>query len=304
MQIDRLFEIVHILLNQKITTTRELAERFEVTKRTILRDINTLSLAGIPITTSAGKGGGISIHDTYKLDKTYLSDGEREQILLGLQTLLPTRQINSEDIINKLSSFFDVDKNSWIEVEYSSWSHPTVDKDKFEKLKNATIYSHSIRFIYSNGNGLTSERTVNPLKLVFKNNSWYLSAYCLSKNDYRFFKLSRISNLSVLKDSFDKSKYHISTSEKKMQYTEFFNLKAIFSSEVAYRVYDEFNNQDIVKNNNGTLTVTTKFLNTHWTTSYFLSFGANVKIISPVVLQKEIKDIFNNIQNIYSNSDI
>ena len=196
MQIDRLFEIVHILLNQKITTTRELAERFGVTKRTILRDINTLSLAGIPIT-------------TYKLDKTYLSDNEREQILLGLQTLLPTRQINSEDIINKLSSFFDVDKSSWIEVDYSSWAHPTVDKDKFEKLKNATIYSHSIRFIYSNGNGLTRERTVNPLKLVFKNNSWYLSAYCLSKNDYRFFKLSRISNLSVLKDSFDKSKYNI-----------------------------------------------------------------------------------------------
>lgn len=168
MQIDRLFEIVHILLNQKITTTRELAERFGVTKRTILRDINTLSLAGIPITTSAGKGGGISICDTYKLDKTYLSDNEREQILLGLQTLLPTRQINSEDIINKLSSFFDVDKSSWIEVDYSSWAHPTVDKDKLEKLKNATIYNHSIRFIYLKRKWTNKRTDCKSLKTCFQ----------------------------------------------------------------------------------------------------------------------------------------
>lgn len=90
MQTERLFEIVYTLLDRGTVTAQELADRLGVSKRTILRDIETLTLAKVPVYTTQGKGGGVSLLDGYVLDKAVLSDEEKEQILLGIKTLLPT----------------------------------------------------------------------------------------------------------------------------------------------------------------------------------------------------------------------
>ena len=127
MQINRLFEIVYILLSKKITTAKELAERFEVSERTIYRDIDTLSSAGIPIYASQGKGGGISLMEHYVLNKSVLSENEQNEILFALQSLTVTQNPETDRVLSKLSSFFHKSNINWIEVDLSPWGS---DKNK------------------------------------------------------------------------------------------------------------------------------------------------------------------------------
>ena len=87
MKIDRLIGILSILLQEEKTTAPELAERFEVSRRTINRDIEDLCKAGIPIKTAQGTGGGISIMDGYRMDRTILSSKDMQMILAGLRSL-------------------------------------------------------------------------------------------------------------------------------------------------------------------------------------------------------------------------
>ena len=117
MQIERLFEIVYILLEKGTVTAQELSDKLNVSKRTILRDIETLTLAKVPVCTTQGKGGGISLLNGYVLDKAVLSDEEKEQILLGVKMLLPTGHANDK-ALSKLSTFFSLKNTNWIEIDF------------------------------------------------------------------------------------------------------------------------------------------------------------------------------------------
>ncbi|MDR1440129.1 MAG: HTH domain-containing protein, partial [Clostridiales bacterium] len=139
MQISRLFEIVYLLLNKKSVTANELAEHFEVSGRTILRDIDTLSAAGIPVYTSQGKGGGISILDNFVLNKATISDEEQNQILLALQSLSAVGQAEADRILTKLRAIFDKAATDWIAVDFSRWGNSRADRERFETLKRAVV---------------------------------------------------------------------------------------------------------------------------------------------------------------------
>jgi Predicted transcriptional regulator len=128
MQVNRLFEIVYILLEKKKVTANELAEHFEVSKRTILRDIDALTIAGIPIYTSKGKGGGISILDNFVLNKTTISDEEQSEILMSLQSLAATKYLDDSKILSKLETLFQKTDTNWIEVDFSRWN--SIERDK------------------------------------------------------------------------------------------------------------------------------------------------------------------------------
>ena len=145
MQIHRLFEIVYILMDRKSVTAQELATHFEVSKRTILRDVETLSVAGIPIYTSRGKGGGISILDNFVLNKATINADEQVQILTSLQSLAITEQIDTNSIIAKLGTLFAKADTKWLEVDFSRWGKGKADKEKFEILKQAIIDRKSTR---------------------------------------------------------------------------------------------------------------------------------------------------------------
>ena len=121
MQINRLFEIIYILLNKKLITATELAEHFEVSVRTIYRDIDTLSSAGIPIYAVQGKGGGISLLDDYILDKSLLSEKEQHEILYALHSLSGAKAPESDDVLERLNHLVNKNKTSWIEVDFSPW---------------------------------------------------------------------------------------------------------------------------------------------------------------------------------------
>jgi predicted DNA-binding transcriptional regulator YafY len=197
MQINRLFEIVYILMNKKSTTTKELSEHFEVSQRTIYRDIETLCQAGIPIYTTKGKGGGIGLLEHFILNKSLLSDQEQSDILSALQGLKATSYADTDKVLSKLNSMFGNKGQDWIEVDFSYWNSNEEDKQKFGQLKDAILSHRIIQFDYYNSYGQESHRTLEPGKLVFKGQAWYLYGYCRDKKDERFFKISRIKSLQI-----------------------------------------------------------------------------------------------------------
>lgn len=135
MQISRLFGIIYYLLEKKESTGKELAGRFEVSVRTIYRDIETLSSAGIPIYTNQGKGGGIVILDNFVLNKSVLSEKEQNEILLALQNLSAAQYPDISFILSRLSSLFKKSDVNWIEVDFSPWGSDE-RKRKFQRSEN------------------------------------------------------------------------------------------------------------------------------------------------------------------------
>lgn len=300
MQMNRLFEIVYLLLNKKMTTAKELAEHFEVSKRTILRDIDTLTAAGIPIYTTQGKGGGISILDNYVLNKTTVSDEEQNQILFALQSMSLTQHTETAETLARLRSLFDKTETDWIEVDFSRWGNTQPDKEKFHMLKTAIMQKQALSMTYPNACGELTYRTVYPLKLVFKSRAWYLQAYCLLKKDYRVFKINRILSAEALPDSFhDKpvSAPPMETFGSAPPTPVRLTLKLI--SQAAYRVYDEFDGKDIVKNGDGTFTVTTTLPDDGWLYGYLLSFGAAAEVVAPQSVKERLLMEAEKIKKIY-----
>ena len=282
VQINRLFEIVYLLLNHKTFTAKELSQRFEVSARTILRDVEALSAAGIPIYTSRGKGGGIAILDHYVLNKAAISDEEQNQILFALQSLASTQHLDTGEILSKLRTLFDKTDTHWIEVDFSRWGYTKPDQEKFETLKGAIIQRRSISFTYPSSYGEITNRTVYPLKLVFKAKTWYLQAYCLQREDYRTFRMNRMLCVQVLPDAFDGARFSpppIEPSDPPC--SPLVPLTIRFSSQVAFRVYDEFDLEDVAKNEDGSLTVRVNLPDDDWLYGFLLSFGTAVRVLGP-----------------------
>ena len=277
------------LLEKGKSTAPELAEKFEVSIRTIYRDLDTISAAGIPIYATQGKGGGIFIMQDFVLNKSLLSEQEKEQILMALQGISATEHNQTDELLMKLSGLFQSKVTNWIEVDFSEWYKNTPNYDVFNLIKNAIFNQYTITFSYFAREGNYSNRTVEPIKLIFKNKDWYLYGFCLLRNDFRFFKLTRIKDLEISSDTFIrevKSSHEIETVIKNKN---FIHAKLKFSPKVAFRVYDEFTD-NVSKDNQGNLYVNIDLPDNETLFSYILSFGDNVEILEPDYLRHSMKE--------------
>lgn len=290
MQINRLLEIVYILLDKKTVTAKELSEHFEVSQRTIYRDIDSLSTAGIPIYANRGKGGGIRLLDNFVLNKSMLSDKEQIEILSSLEGLKALNVPDVEPVLKKLSVLFDKNNTNWIDVDFSYWGSDGKEREKFNLLKTAVLSSNKITFDYMNTYNEISKRVVEPIQIFFKEKSWYLKAYCTEKQDFRTFKIIRMKNIELTNQTFTKKM-------PKMQNSEFLNenpitLKLKFSKAVSNRIYDEFCQETITLNDDGSLTVIVKFPENEWIYGYIMSYGAWCEVIEPHHIRELIKNRF------------
>jgi predicted DNA-binding transcriptional regulator YafY len=170
VQISRLFEIVYLILEKGKVPARELAERFEVTTRTIYRDVESLSAAGIPVYMSKGRNGGLSLLPEFVLDKTVLTQREKDEILSALAGLSATGRDETSGALNKLASLFGASGYNWIEVDFSGWGWTQGLKDSYSLLKEAILARRVLTFDYFGSKGEKTSRTVEPLKLVFRGN--------------------------------------------------------------------------------------------------------------------------------------
>ncbi len=286
MQINRLFEIIYVLLDKSTVTAKELSDRFDVSVRTIYRDVETLSSAGIPIYMSKGKGGGISLLPEFILNKAMLSEKEKSEILSALQGLNAVDYLSDNKTLSKLSSLFgSTSLVSWVEIDYSGWSN--TKREQFETIKQAIINKEVISFTYYNCSSQSSNRKVEPLTLWFKEKTWYLKAFCLLKQDFRTFKLTRMKNVSCTDEHFAERKTYDYSSSYEVP-APMTKIKVKIDSSQVYRVHDDFDENNIVKNEDGSFTVTMDFIETDWVYGYLLSFGFYAEVLEPLHIREAI----------------
>jgi len=293
MQINRLFSIVYILLDKKTITAKELSERFEVSVRTIYRDIDTLSIGGIPIYTNKGKGGGISLIDNFVLNKSVLSEKEQNEILMSLQSLNAMKFLDVEPVLKRLSTIFNKESTNWIDVDFSRWGSADDEKEKFNIIKTAILSTKIISFDYFSSYGEKTLRTVEPLKLVFKGQDWYLYGFCRLKSEFRIFKITRIRNMNLLNETFERDiPIDIWGEGDKSYKSKMVTLILKINERMAYRIYDEFHEENIVKNPDGSFNVTANFPEGDWIYGYVMSYGEYAEVIEPKDIREIIKRKF------------
>ena len=288
MQESRLFRIVYYLLDKGKSTAPELAEKFEVSVRTIYRDIDIISGMGIPIYAAQGKGGGITLLDNFVLDKSLLSTGEKEQILMALQGIIATEQNNSTELLTKLGSLFQSKTTNWIEVDFSNWVKNTPGQDTFNLIKNAIFSRNVISFQYFGSNRESTRRQVEPLRLVFKSKDWYLYGFCLMRSDYRFFKLTRIRGIKIQADVYSREIPPTYSIVKSMDIENTIAVKLKFDKKMAFRVYDEFED-DVTEDEQGNLYVRMNLPSNDALYSYLFSFADNVEVLEPENIREQVR---------------
>ncbi len=346
MREGRLFRIVYHLLAKGQTAIPELAEKLEVSERTIYRDLDALSAAGIPVFAERGRNGGVRLMEDYVLSRELLSEEERKELLSALQSLSAAGAYDAA-LLQKLSALFQVSSEEWYEVDFSRWGGKARDNEKFELLKRAVIYRRCVRIAYAGTDGEESVRTVWPLRLSYKSRAWYLKAWCSDKNDFRLFKLNRILKWELLEERFtppagwgqktaegagaapsglkpENKKRAVPAGELKRENT----MKSALPDEgepdkkissafgrknkhgaggsgesllaewepplvqlrfprgMAYRVFDEFEESQVTRMENGDFLVAAPMPVDEWVLSFLLSFGTQVEVVEPVYLRE------------------
>ena len=297
MKDNRLFRILYYILEKEKVTANELADKFEVSVRTIYRDIDSISSVGVPIFTTQGKSGGIKIDNEFILNKCLFDANEKEQIIAALQGLEKTNEVYKSELITKLSALFKIKNSNWIEIDFTSWGSNNTYQELFNTLKIAIINKNIISFSYNSSKGEKINREVKPIRLLFKEQDWYLYGFCLLRNDFRYFKLSRIKDLEVLAINYEDNFENI-VLKREIKYENTVNIKLKFDKSVAFRVYDEFN-EAIVEDEKANLYVEIKIPNNYKLYNYIFSFGANVEILEPEEIRTQFKNMINEIAKKY-----
>ena len=288
MKIDRLIGILSVLLQEEKTTAPELAERFEVSRRTINRDIEDLCKAGIPIRTTQGTGGGISIMDGYRMDRTILTSKDMQMILAGLRSL---DSVSGSSYYGRLmekiqagSSEFIIGRDSSL-IDLSSWYRETL-APKIETIQDAIGDKRSIRFLYYAPSG-ESRRTVEPYYLVFRWASWYLWAWCTDRKGYRLFKLNRMDQVTETDQEFICREAPMPDLSTEKIFPGGIKVKALFTQDMKWRLVEEFGPQCFTETGDGKLLFTADYTDMENLVTWFMTFGAKAEVLEPA----EARDI-------------
>jgi predicted DNA-binding transcriptional regulator YafY len=290
MRVNRLLEITTLLLKRNVIPAKEFAKRFNVSTRTIYRDVEELSSAGIPVYMIKGKGGGISLLDTYTFNKALISEHESDSLLLALKTLQATQYPEIDNFLVKLETLFNNSASSdWVQIEFSPWGSKPNEENKFIEIKLAILKQKMIQFDYVDAKEEKSQRQIEPMQIIFKSQAWYLCGYCIDRHDFRTFRLSRIKNLKITDISFKRRDTQINQQQSEQSLPKpLTKIKMRFSSEVIHRVYDDFDDELIVKNPDGSCYVTINLVEDEWVYGFILSYGCYVEILEPEHLKRLI----------------
>lgn len=299
MKIDRLLAMTVLLLNRGRVSSKELADRFEVSTKTIYRDMETLNQSGIPIVAHQGISGGFEIMEPYAMARQFLTLSEIEAIVAavkGIHTAMEDRMIGTLlDKVKALLSRGDrlhmEQQGAEIVFDFNPWGQGPAARDKVNSLRKAIVQTNKVEFKYLNMSGTESKRVVEPLALILKGYLWYLQAYCTLRNEFRVFRLSRIQELLLLEQSFVRKQapslegyaWESDWSNANVQEMTF-----LFHSKVQYRVCDTFDPAQVTRGEDGSLRVKGSFAEDEWLYGMLLSYGAQVKVEEPHHVAEEV----------------
>ena len=308
MKIDRLVSMIMILLDKERIGAQELADMFEVSPRTIYRDIDTINMAGIPVRSTSGVGGGFEIMENYKLDKKVFSNADLSALLMGLSSLSNT--VRGDELVNalaKVKSFIPADKAKDIElkanqihVDLSPWMGNRNIGLYLETIKTALQESRLVSFQYSAHRGNKTERVVEPYQLVLKNSHWYFQGYCHMRSDYRLFKLSRISNLQMQVETFIPRDYQNPILEfSDVLETIQTKIKIRIHKAVIDRVLDYCAYEELTPDGDEHYIVYFPFIENDYYFDIPLSFGNKCECLEPLHIRAEMKRRIHDIAILY-----
>ena len=310
MQIDQLFEFVYILIDKKQTTASEMADRFGVSTRTIYRWIEALSVSGVPVYSQKGRGGGIAISEKYALDKRILSEEERIAIVSSVKAFNnlagnPASAVNANfKAAEKISGLVATDTD-WLEVDFSPWSPEGSNvRQLFATLRECILKKRQVSFEYFRGDGKTEQRLVHPWKLVYKGQAWYLQGWCTTRKAERFFKLSRMRNISMTGRAATVTRYSVSDvnsqSENQPAKSSLITIKAKVSNNKISYLLDTFICSEVLPNKDGSITASFTVPDDPWLQDLLLGFGPDLKILSPKSLRQRIINLAQDVLKNYT----
>ncbi|EAD2030178.1 YafY family transcriptional regulator [Listeria monocytogenes] len=310
MKVDRLMSIVLILLDKERISAQELADRFEVSLRTIYRDIDAIDLAGVPIRSTPGVGGGFEIMPNYKMDSKVFSTADLSAILMGLSSL--SNMVRGVELINalaKIKSFIPADRAKEIElkanqiyIDLSQWTGNNNIQPHVEIIKVALQENKLLTFEYIAHQGNKTVRIVEPYQLVMKSSHWYLYGYCQNRNDFRLFRLSRMSGLKILEDTFTLRDF------RKPQ-LEMEDIVAVMQIEIKIRIHqsiidrvlDYCSYENFYPDGEEHYIVSFPFIENEYHYDILLSFGDKCECLEPLHIREKMKRRIYDIVSIYEN---
>jgi predicted DNA-binding transcriptional regulator YafY len=305
MKLERMLSIITYLVNHQKVKAQELADKFEVSVRTIYRDIDAISQSGIPITTFQGVNGGIGIVEGYKLDKNVLTSEEILNIVTGLKGLNSiSEDIKIKLLIEKLTGLANksdyISTGNEIMIDLSPWNKNDQLGLRIQELKKAVRNRKIIEFTYYSNEKLT-KRKAEPYVIVFKDTNWYLYAYCLLRRDFRLFMLRRMSGLKITDTSFDTRRFALDKVDwdEKNNGDKQANIVALFDKSMEYSVNDIFGMDNYEIAEDGRLRVTFLMNISTWLYGFLLGYGDKIEVLEPAELRDKIKNIARSIYEVY-----
>ncbi len=334
--VNRQLEMIYILMNKGTVTAEELAEHFEVSPRTVYRDIESLSMAGIPVYASRGKGGGIHLMDRFVLDRRLLSREEQGRILAALTSLREIGAVQDGRILEKLETFFEAEPMDWVAIDFSDWSGRR--GELFGQIKEAILGRHVMVFDYYGQHGDMVRREVEPVQLLFKEYTWYVRAYCRMREAIRLFKVLRMKRVEVLEEVFEPGQRHREEStmpgtapenrkdegmeaagepeadrkpqnavepeadrkpHNTMEQNAMDEIVFRIDRKEAYRVYDRFEEDEITVTSRGDFEIRMCCFVDDWVFGLILSFGPSATVLGPEWVREELEKRIRQMAEIY-----
>ena len=298
MKIDRLIGIITTLQQKKIVTAPYLAEKFEVSRRTINRDIDDICKAGIPIVTTQGVNGGISIMEGFSLDTTVFTEKELAAIFTGLKTLdSVSHSASAEKLAQKIGGSSAIRLADNMVIDLASYYKDDL-APKLEQIKHAIKESKCITFHYCYNKG-EADKQIEPYLTVFKWSDWYVFGFCKERQDFRMYKLRRLWDLRIT----DETYVIRDIPEEKKQFgshmTDVYVITAIYDPSVKYRLVEEYGHSSFKEQEDGTLYTEWGFTRPNDAVAWFLSFGDKVKVLGPPEMVEIMKSTLDSIKNLY-----
>ena len=311
MKIERLLSVLSLLTSYDCLSARELAERLEVSKRTIYRDMDTLSRAGIPIVSYAGIHGGFGIMSGYKVSKTIFSRQEMANILTGLTAI---QSISESTELSTLVSKIAPKKGEQLEtqnnliIDLSTWSKTSQKQNKIDEIRK-TIEKRQLLLIYYHSKNKVTQRKIECYKLIFKESDWYLYAFCLKRNAFRFFKLTRIQKYEQLMARFEPRE--IGQIDLQMDSRNYLSHNLVLEKEqqvvLNYQQKDRlflidkigsefFDGEDLEATSNS---ICFPLIDFEQTATFILRLQDKVKVIAPTILVEIVKEKIKKMYDLY-----
>ncbi|WP_454191129.1 helix-turn-helix transcriptional regulator [Paenibacillus sp. Marseille-Q7038] len=311
MKLERLMAITILLLNRKRVKAQELADRLEVSLRTIYRDLESLNLAGIPIVSYTGVEGGFEIIENFRLDRQLLSIDELISLstaLRGLQSTQAFSKRNLDGLLDKVGALVSMAEQSHMAsadqviIDLNPWKNSPSERNKYDMLYRAIRDKRLIHFTYINGQGEETERSIEPMGLVLKGYTWYIHGYCLKRDDNRIFRLSRIRNLISLEDTFQgrmvmQPKVNENWDRKKA--SKMVDLVLRFTGPAKVQAEDHFDPDEIERQTDGSLIVRVRFPDNDWLIGFLLQFRTHVFILEPSYIVESVRKSAIEISKLY-----